>query len=290
MNKKEKTQEEIDKENMERIKKAKEQYERFLKYFEKGKCYYCSKDLNSLDKDNPCLHWLLYPPGLKKKYFDIFFKKFDLFQINTYLMHVAFQEENSYANINNLSIERDSNKFWEVTIKYKNLKWSFSCSQTDFMGHENSRVNFPHYHFLMQINRKPFISFDDYHIPLTEDDRLRIMAHNNPMGNFVHLWYIPGMEEIFNQKPKDLMKWMKTTEDEKNAPFNLSGIFELDGGISGEDIYKAMMKSKNSGESLIKCLSEIPNIKMKTIIEPGEAVPKLDRKLSRGKKKNGKKE
>ena len=277
-------QEDIDKINIMNIQRAKREYEGFLEKFKKNRCYLCGERLIFFDKKNLCLHWLLFPRGLKKKYFKNFFNKFDLFQINSYLMWISYQE-NNFTNINNLSLERDKNKIWETTIKYKNLKWSISCANTDFTGHEDSQINFPHYHFLMEVDGKPFISFNDYHIKLTKDDIIRIKAHNKPLGNFIHFWYIPGMEEMFSLGPEQLLKGMKTAKDESKAPFHLMGMFEMDGGISGEEIHKAMMKHKETGDTLIKCLSEIPDIKMQTIIEPGEGVPDLDRKLSRGKKK-----
>ncbi len=199
-------------------------------------------------------------------------------------MWISYQE-NNFANINNLSLEKDKNKIWEVTIKYKNLKWSLTCSQTDFIGHKDTNHNFPHYHFLMNVNGKPFISFNDFHIKLTPDDIIRMRCHNQSSGKFVHTWYVPGMEELFKLGPNELLKDLKVAEDESSAPLHVMSMFEMDGGISEEAMNKALMKHKETGDSLAKCFSEIPNMKYKIIMEPGEGVPPLDRKLSRGKKK-----
>ncbi len=268
---------------------AKEEYDNFLKDFRLGRCYLCNKNLSVFNKDDICLHWLLNPSGVKKRYFKDIFRKFDLFQISSYLMWVSYQE-NGPTNINNLTLERDKNKSWETTIKYKNLKWSITCSDTDFTGHESSKVNFPHYHFSMEVNSLPFISFSNYHIPLTNEDILKLKAHNNTSGKLIHFWYILGMDELFKIEPKELLKSMKVDRDESTAPFHLSGMFEMNGGISGEDINKAIIKSKETGDSLVKCFSEIPKIKMQVIIEPGGGVPELDRKLSRSQRRRAKNE
>jgi hypothetical protein len=201
-------------------------------------------------------------------------------------MWIAYQENKS-TQINNLTIEKDQNKIWETTIKYKDLKWSITCSKTDFMGHKEGKVNFPHYHFLMEKEGKPFITFEDYHVKLTEEDRIRILAHNQPLGNFIHIWYIPGMEEIFQSNPKEIMKSIKRAKhrEESISPIQLTSIIKLDENISSKEINKAFLRYKQTEDTLAKCFSEIPHIKIKTYIEPGEGVPLLDRKLSRNQKK-----
>jgi len=271
------------------IKKAAEVYEKFLKDFKKGICFSCNKKLSYFNKNASCLHWLLNPKGIKKKYFKKdFFKKFDLFQINSYLMWVAYQE-NMSININNLFLERDKNKIWETTIKYKNLKRAFSCSYSDFEGHKNTKNNFPHYHFLMGVNKQPFISFNDFHIPLTKADMMRIIAHKNPDNpfGFVHFWYIPGMEEIFDLGPNKLLNMMEKSEDEKGVPFHITSMIEMDNKtkIPPEKITEVFLKSKKTGKPWAKFFSEIPELKSTVIIEPSKGVPKLNRKPSRSKKK-----
>ena len=201
-------------------------------------------------------------------------------------MWVAYQE-NMSININNLFLERDKNKVWECTIKYKNLEWSLSCSTTDFEGHKNTKHNFPHYHFSMKVNEKPFISWN--HIPLTKNDMMRIIAHknpNNPFG-FVHFWYIPGMEEIFDLGPNKLLNMMEKSEDEEGIPFHITSMIEMDNKtkIPPEKITEVFLKSKKTGKPWAKFFSEIPELKSTIIIEPGKGVPELNRKPSRSKKK-----
>lgn len=280
-------QEEMKKVNIERIEIAKEEYKSFQEDYKKNKCYLCGSNLDYFNQKTVCLHWLLYPLKIKKKNFNNFFKIFDLFQINSYLMWVAYQENKS-TNINNLEFEKDKNKLWETTIKYKNIKWSLTCADSDFTGHKESKVNFPHYHFLMEVNKRPFISFNDFHIPLTKGDILKIKAHNKPFGNYIHFWYIPGMEEMFKGDPNKLLEKMKTQQNKLTAPFHLIGIFEMGRGISREEIYNIMTRSKETGESVIKGISKIPNLKSNIFIEPGEGVPQLDKKLSRSQKRRKK--
>jgi hypothetical protein len=51
-------------------------------------------------------------------------------------------------NINDLADE-GTGKLVELTIKYKNLQWSFSCSDNDLSGHDGGgeQSTRPHWHF-----------------------------------------------------------------------------------------------------------------------------------------------
>lgn len=279
-------QEEIDKINSDNMKATKEEYASFVKAFKDERCYMCGETLSSFNPQKLCLHWLLRPFRIKNKHFKDFFKHFNLFQIQSYLMWVAYQENKS-ANINNLSLEKDKNKVWESTIKYKNLEWSISCAQTELEGHKGTQHDFPHYHFSMKINGNTVMSWQ--HAPLTQEDILKIKTHNNPSSGLVHFWYIPGMEEVFSIGPKELLKNMQTGEDVSSAPFHSYGMFEMKDGspLPSEKIEEAFKKSKETKESYIKLISKIPGIKSQIIIEPGEGVPEINRKKPRGQKKNG---
>ena len=63
-----------------------------------------------------------------------FSSRYRLRYIENYLRWVA-SEEAFAKNINDLADE-GSGKLLELTIKYKNLKWSFSCGESDLNGHE----------------------------------------------------------------------------------------------------------------------------------------------------------
>jgi hypothetical protein len=67
-------------------------------------------------------------------------------------------EEAFAKNINDLADE-GTGKLVELTVKYKNLEWSFSCGAPDLAGHvgggEPSKA--PHWHFQMYVDGKPFV-------------------------------------------------------------------------------------------------------------------------------------
>jgi hypothetical protein len=135
--------------NEAQLKEATDEYNEFINAFNQDRCYICRKSLATFSVKNPCLHWLLKPKGFKKKNFIEIANQFGYFQIVSYLRWVSNKE--SFAkNINDITDELFRSKLIELTIKYKNLEWSFSCSLSDYLGHQDSKhTNYPHYHFQM---------------------------------------------------------------------------------------------------------------------------------------------
>jgi hypothetical protein len=87
------------------------------------------------------------------------------FQASSFLRWVA-NEEALARNIIDLRDE-GTGKLVELTIRYRQLEWSFSCGESDYLGHssasEDSRR--PHYHLQMRVNRGAFIRYNDFHPP-----------------------------------------------------------------------------------------------------------------------------
>lgn len=144
------------------FKNAEAEHKRFLEHF--------------ISKKVPCPHWLLKPKGFKKNDLPAITEYYGFFQIQSFLRWVANQD--GFArNINDLIDEGTGSKLFEVTIKYKNLEWAFSCAESDFQGHLTSQHSkHSHYHFQMRIDRRPFINYSDFHLPFSERDIINIEA------------------------------------------------------------------------------------------------------------------
>lgn len=101
---------------------------------------------------------------------------FSLIKLEHYLRWVA-NEEAFAKNINDLADE-GSGKLVELTVKYKNLQWSFSCGAGDLDGHDGGGEHSkrPHWHFQMYIDDKPFIRYNDTHAPLSVED-IGVLEH-----------------------------------------------------------------------------------------------------------------
>jgi hypothetical protein len=136
-----------------------------------GQCWICGDALTAFDQAEPCPHWLLKPDGFEKEHFELLTQKYSLIRLEHYLRWVA-NEEAFAKNINDLADE-GSGKLVELTIKYKNLQWSFSCGASDLTGHEGGGAHSkrPHWHFQMYADDKPFIRYNDFHAPLSERER-----------------------------------------------------------------------------------------------------------------------
>src|ERR1700730_17150223 len=136
-------------------KQALEQHKAFQEKFMAGACSFCGEALTSFDAAKPCRHWLLKPDGFGKEHFELLAKKDSWSVLENYLRWVA--NEGAFAqNINDLA-EEGTGKLVELTIKHKNLAWSFSCGENDLSGHEGGgeMSKQPHYHFQMYVDDKP---------------------------------------------------------------------------------------------------------------------------------------
>ncbi len=283
------SQEKKDEINKKESENAKQQYKEFKKGFSKGYCYLCKSKINSFIENKPCLHWLLRPKGFKKEHFKLILQKANYSNIDSYLRWVANQEA-PIQNINDLSEEKKESMMFEYIIKYKNFEWSFSCSKNDFERHQNSKQGkYPHYHFQMRINNKPFINFRDFHIHLSHYDMYVIRVKRNEIKNiFHHEGFGAGMETFFqNVSPEEMLKLAKTTDDFDKAAIHTSYIIQADPGktISGDDVADLMEKSKKTRTPLWNLLPKLKNVKVKAIISPGDGVPKIFHKKGRKSKK-----
>ncbi len=239
----------------------------------------CNKSFSSFDVNEPCLHWLLRPPGFDKKHLPQVYSQYDYNRIQPYLRWLA-NAEVPFKNINDLIEEKSSKKIIENTIRYKNFEWSFSCSSGDLKGHPNSQSgNMPHYHLQIKINGRVFISYSDFHIPFTDYDLWIFAAKRGDFGKIKSFsFYDIGMQGVLDQIPTEsLLEGMQSTLQEDRATFHLSTMLEADPEttISGDDIADIIEESKKTGVTIAKLIRRLKNVRATTIIQPGPGVPEI---------------
>jgi hypothetical protein len=256
-------------------REALEQHKLFSEAFKAGQCYLCGDALTSFDEAKPCQHWLLKPEGFGKEHFGRLAKQHSLIVLEYYLRWVANEE--AFANINDLADE-GTGKLVELTIRYKNLDWSFSCGANDLSGHEGGGEHSrrPHYHFQMYVDGKPFIRYSDFHLPLSDADFgiLEFMRQNSgkvrrrlPGG--------AGMNEVLNEETLEyLVRTGRPGTNDESAPIKLDTIIKSEPGktISGEDLYNLIQVAKAEGVTVASKLHELKSVSVQTLVSPGSGV------------------
>lgn len=274
--------EEIEKHTKEMFEESDRQHKEFLDALTNGKCYLCGKYLNSFDENNFCLHWFTYPTGIKKKYFEFQLnnKEFGFTRVDSYFRWLA-ETDKPIANISDLKEEMSQNSFYEATIKYKNIEWSFSIGTTDLEGHKGSKVGEkPHYHIQMKVDEKFFIRFNDLHILFTDADlfNFELLKQNSDRMKYVQS-HGEGISILENPDNLEMIdEFLSITDDDYNSTFFTSTLIEAPEGqtISGDLIYEAYQKSKETSKPISHFLKDlIPEASMIKIIYPGEGVPEI---------------
>jgi hypothetical protein len=267
--------------------RAKEEHARFKEDYHNGICYLCHKPLSSFSKKRPCIHWLLKPKGFKKKDIKLIAREYGIFQVQSLLRWYA-NEESFAKNINDLAEEGTGTKIIELTIRYKNLEWSFSCSENDFLGHQNSQnAQHPHYHFQMRIDKRPFIGFNNYHLPLSDMDVLNMSA-KMAKPEFIKQRHSfgEGMSEMFAEEVvEQVLNTAVTDGDTEKAPIKFDTFAYAEEGkqINGDDLADLIEEAKEKGVTVASLIHKLPNANTKVMVSPGPGVVEQAPR-SRGKK------
>jgi hypothetical protein len=258
-----------------------EAHKEFHDKFQAGQCSFCNEALSSFDAAKPCRHWLLKPAGVEKKDIELLGIKYGWGTLENYLRWVA--NEGAFArNINDLADEA-SGKLIEITMKYDSLQWSFSCGSNDLDGHEtNSDASKkPHYHFQMYVDNKPFVRYNDYHLPLTAADAEYLsLMRQNPRIKRANVAGGAGTTDLLKDKSVEelaaLGRSAQTEEEVKDGAVGLTTIVEKK-GMPVEDVMNAIRGALARGESATSGLLKL-NAPMKTI---GAAGPGVVRQAAR---------
>lgn len=281
--------EEMHAKNAQEMKANKKDFEKMREALTRDQCSFCGNPLAHFSTHVPCFHWLLNTTkGFRKKHFPLLYQNKSFHQLEAYLRWIANCEAPA-VNINDLVEEKSSSKVIEETIRYKNLEWSFSCSQGCFNGIPHSHNGkFPHYHFQMKVDGLVIINYNGFHIPFNEYDDFSFAVKAGKFDRLRagHIEGI-GMQGMFEHfSPEELLDSMRGTDDEtKHGQFNLQTMIEADEGttISGDEIADLMEESRRTGIPMAKLSKRLKNVRIVTHILPGPAVPEIAaRKRNRG--------
>lgn len=253
------------------IAESEAQHARFKEAFDQGRCYVCDGDLAAFDEKKPCLHWLLRPAGVKKRHYPAVAEEFGMMAIQSWVRWVA--NEGGWAK--NIADTADEHHIVQVTARYGDYAWSISCGKTDFAGHAGKNSDFPHYHLQMSIKNRPFISYNDFHFRI-HDDELAILKAMEATG--VKSKFVNGEsfdEVLATMDPEWVINLpVDRTADPESAAFNMQTVLIADEGttISGDDIYEMFQQAKRDGVSFASRAHTIPNSSGRTLIGEGPGV------------------
>ncbi|MHA3058390.1 hypothetical protein [Acinetobacter sp. ANC 4641] len=271
------TQEEVEEINKKQHDENLRQVDAFKEGYKKQNCYLCGKDFKTISKNQPCLHWLLRICKFKKNDFKLIYTKFGYHNIAAFLRWCA-NEEKLLSNINDLESEKSPRKILSSTIKWKNIEWTFDCSANDIAGHTGSHIEYPHYHFQMRIDGRPFINFNEYHVPFSDEDLeiLKLKDNSRVIQNFGAAG--SGMQDAVSVDPEKVIELCTPAQDMEDATYHFSTIVEMtEKPLTGEELYQIQLEAQASGESLTYMLNKKlqGRAKIQTVITPSESIPDI---------------
>ncbi len=266
------------------------EYSNFEKLFKKNICSYCNKDFSFFDYEKPCCHWLLCPDKMRvKKYLLRLFitEKCKIvggfFQIQLYLRWIA-KQDSFVLNINDFQDEIAEKKMVELTIKYKNIEWSFSIDPSDYNGHEGTHKGYyPHYH--LQIKKDGFVilGFNDFHIPLSDGDLFFFQVKKEcpevQFGNFLG----ESAEEILKNMEgceEEFVDSLRNASDESKDEIHLSTFLWAEEGktISGDDLLNIIKESQKTKIPIAVLSKKLKNVTQKTFVRPGDSIIEIQKR------------
>lgn len=265
----------IDKINTAQLKKDREDYNDFVEKLARGECKYCGKNLDYFNKKETCFHWLLRPNGVRTRNIKRLLDHYGLIRVRAYLRWLAHSER-ALTNINDLREEQSDHMIVHESIKYKTLKYTLHCSETDFTGHRDS--NFPHYHFQMILNGLIFFKFSQHHAKLLDTDifELKLLLEHPDMFA-VGPFFGAGIQNMFDAfKPEELLEHMEPSTDENFAPFNVQTMVVAKNGhkIPGSKIMEIYELSKKENITIAQAIRKSDlEADITTMINPSDNLP-----------------
>lgn len=263
------------------------EYNNFVEHYKKDECYLCNKPFKTISSNYPCIHWLLRSCKFKSKDFSKVYEKYDYHQITSFLRWVANQER-FQGNINDLDDEKGDNKIFETTIKWKNIEWTFNCSGNDYLGHIGSNSNYPHYHFQMRIDRKPFINFNQHHIPFSDKDlfNLDLIQQKPEVINHSFGAGGSGMQDAVNIDPNDIIQYTTSTDNEDDATYHMQTMImakDISNPISGDDVYEMIKESQKTRKPFASLADKHlgDNANITTVVSPVDTIPDIAKRSGR---------
>jgi hypothetical protein len=252
------------------------QHEDFANNYKVARCYLCGERFDCI-VGQPCIHWLLRQGKFKKKDFPKVYEKFGYHQIAAYLRWVA-NAEAMQRNINDLTAEKAERKIISNTIKWKNVEWTFDCTNNDRDGHAGTHMDFPHYHFQTRIDGRQFINFNDFHVPFSKLDLFYLAASKKPGFHQDFGYGGSGMQDAMALEPETVIEHTSPTDDMDDAQYHLQTMIVADENpISGDEINEIVMEARRTNKSFAYVAAKRlkGRASIQTVVSPAESIPDI---------------
>ena len=253
------------------------QVSEFREAYAVGRCYLCGEPFDQMRASHPCTHWLLRRCRFKKKDFLSITSRYDYHNIAAFLRWCA-NEESLLRNINDLDEERSDRKVISYTVKWKNVEWTFDCTENDMRGHGTGTSSHPHYHFQMRIDGRQFINFNDFHVPFSDRDLFNLSLRDEPKVHQSFGAAGSGMQEAVSVTPELVLEHTQPTTDESEAAYHFSTMIEAtDQPLSGEEIHAIVEEAKRTNKSFAFVAQQRlqGRARVRTVISPAEDIPDI---------------
>lgn len=281
--------EERDALNRRSVDESEREHSAFQEAFRTGGCYLCNQQLADFDSKRPCVHWLLRPQGVKKWHVAEVLAQQGAMASQTYLRWVA-SEEAKFVNINDLPSDEGEPKLIEVSIRYRDLEWSFSCGLSDLQGHGTGHSAFPHFHFQMRIAGRPFINYNDFHLPLKRSESAFLHARRSSSVLVNKFPGGSGMADVLTEENLETIVNMPVSAGEdETAPFHLGTILKAAPGtqISGSALADLIERSRREGRTFASLARELPSVTVTTHVSAGPGVVEVAERQGGRRKRRG---
>ena len=226
-------------------------YAEFRASMKAEKCSSCGKPLATFSPGMSCFHWLLRPKGVKKDHIGELLGEKGYFRTAAYVRWVANYAA-QMAKINDLASEGTQDAIFHWSATYKHIKWTFICTRADLNGHGGTSSDFPHFHFEMRLSGQSFIKFNDFHVPLNEEDQFKIRSNLDPQCRVKHGFgfHGAGIQDAFSIPPEDVLEHSVPTDDANAATYHIQTMVIDPNGISGERLSEIIKSATASGKSI----------------------------------------
>jgi hypothetical protein len=249
----------------------------FQAAYAEGRCYLCDSSFDDKRNEEPCLHWLLGRAKAKKKQFPKVFEKFDYHNVAAFLRWCA-NEEKFLKNINDLAEEKSERKVISYTIKWKNIEWTFDCSENDLSGHAGSHMDYPHFHFQMRIDGRQFINFNEFHFAFSDRDLFNLSLRGKPWFHQSFGSSGSGMQDAVSVDLQHVLEHTQPSTNEEDAQYHLSTFIEAgDKPLAGEEIYEIVQEAKRTNKTFAFVAQQRlkGRMQIQTIVSPAEDIPDI---------------
>lgn len=248
----------------------------FRNAYDRGLCSLCGEPFDRKRSEHPCSHWLLRRCKFKKHELPDIARRYDYHKVASFLRWCA-NRESLLRNINDLKEERPARKVFCYTVKWKNIEWTFDCSESDLRGHGAGHSSSPHYHFQMRIDGRQFINFGDFHLPLSDRDRFNLALRNESRLHHSFGAAGSGMQDAVSADPTFIIDSVQPA-DEEEAVYHLSTTIRAGAEpLSGDEIADVIEEARATGKSIAHVAKQrlSGRATIGTVVSPADSVPDI---------------